>query len=104
MIRIALPDGHQQKHVIGLLAKSGITISGYEPGAIQKEPRANVKGVRVSVIRPQDMPGQVAVGNFDLALTGVDWLVDHLRRFPKSPVAGLLDLGIGVGPHRGGDR
>ena len=95
MIRLALPDGHQQKHVIGLFEKTGIELSGYELGKPDRRPGINLDGVEVTVIRPQDMPAQVALGNFDLALTGVDWLYDHLFRFPKSPVAGLLDLGIG---------
>ena len=41
------------------------------------------------------MPLQVANGNFDLAITGEDWLLDHLYRFPTSPVAKLLDIGFG---------
>ncbi|MCX6008509.1 MAG: ATP phosphoribosyltransferase, partial [Chloroflexi bacterium] len=45
--------------------------------------------------RPQDMPLQVANGNFDLAITGKDWLLDHLCRFPSSPVVELADLGFG---------
>ena len=40
----------------------------------------------VKVIRPQDMPLQVANGNFDLAITGRDWLTEHLDQFPSSPV------------------
>ena len=46
----------------------------------------------VKVIRPQDMPLQVANGNFDLAITGRDWLTDHLAQFPSSPVKEVLDL------------
>jgi ATP phosphoribosyltransferase len=42
------------------------------------------------------MPLQVANGNFDLAITGRDWLLDHLYRFPSSPVKKLLDLGFGM--------
>jgi ATP phosphoribosyltransferase len=38
---------------------------------------------------------QVACGNFDLAITGQDWLYDHLYRFPSSPVKEILDLGFG---------
>jgi len=37
----------------------------------------------------------VANGNFDLAITGKDWLLEHLYRFPSSPVKELLDLGFG---------
>ncbi|MFC1914573.1 ATP phosphoribosyltransferase, partial [Chloroflexota bacterium] len=47
------------------------------------------------VIRPQDMPLQVASGNFDLAITGRDWIKEHLYQFPSSPVQNLLDLNFG---------
>lgn len=95
MIRLALPDGHQQKHVIGLFEKTGIRLKGYDRGAPQTRPEINIDGISITVIRPQDMPTQVAVGNFDIAFTGVDWLFDHNAKFPKSPVEGLLDLGVG---------
>jgi ATP phosphoribosyltransferase len=49
----------------------------------------------IKVIRPQDMPLQVANGNFDLAITGRDWLMEHLYQFPSSPVTELLDLKLG---------
>ena len=49
----------------------------------------------IKVIRPQDMPLQVANDNFDLAITGIDWVTDHLDLFPSSPVQALLDLKLG---------
>jgi ATP phosphoribosyltransferase len=41
------------------------------------------------------MPQQVAVGHFDLAITGRDWLLDHRYRFPESPVEEVVDLRVG---------
>jgi len=38
----------------------------------------------------------VANGNFDLAITGEDWLREHLYRFPSSPVKKLFALGFGT--------
>ena len=35
----------------------------------------------------------VATGQFDLAVTGVDTLTEHLSRFPASPVEMAVDLG-----------
>ena len=52
-------------------------------------------GFFIKVIRPQDMPLQVANGNFDLAITGRDWLTDHLYQFPTSPAKELMDLKYG---------
>jgi len=37
----------------------------------------------------------VANGNFDLAITGRDWLREHIYQFPSSPVIELSDLGFG---------
>jgi ATP phosphoribosyltransferase len=38
------------------------------------------------------MPQLVASGSFDLAITGVDWLKEHLAKFPSSPVSMAVDL------------
>jgi ATP phosphoribosyltransferase len=50
--------------------------------------------VVIKVIRPQDMPLQVANDSFDLAITGIDWLTDHLDVFPSSPVQPLVDFKV----------
>jgi len=92
-IWLALPDGHQQKPTLEFLGKAGIRVEGQF--AESRRPIISLEGVKVKVIRPQDMPLQVANGNFDLAITGKDWLYDHLYRFPSSPVKEILDLGFG---------
>jgi ATP phosphoribosyltransferase len=95
LVSLALPDGHQQRHVVAFLNRAGLKIEGYNVGKASTRPRIDIDGVAVKVIRPQDMPLQVANGNFDLAITGRDWLRDHLYRFPSSPVDEVLDLGFG---------
>ena len=92
-LRLALPDGHQRKPTIEFLDRAGIDTSEY--AAQSRRPILGLDGVVAKVIRPQDMPLQVANDNFDLAVTGRDWLRDHLSRFPTSPVRELLDLGFG---------
>ncbi|MFC1892605.1 ATP phosphoribosyltransferase [Chloroflexota bacterium] len=92
---LALPDGHQQLPTVDLLGKAGIQITDYPSPAGNRRPGINLDGVKAKVIRPQDMPLQVANGNFDLAITGRDWLREHLYQFPSSPVAELLDLKFG---------
>ncbi len=91
-LRLALPDGHAQSHTIAALRASGLHVAGYDEGAVVRRPSIDVDGVDVKVIRPQDMPQQVAIGQFDLAVTGRDWLFDHLVRFPSSPVEEVVDL------------
>ncbi|MDE3094614.1 MAG: ATP phosphoribosyltransferase [Chloroflexota bacterium] len=93
VLRLALPDGHQQPDAVAVLDAAGIRVRGYDEGNIVRRPQIDVDGVEVKVIRPQDMAQQVALGQFDLAITGRDWLFDHLVRFPSSPVEQVVDLG-----------
>ncbi len=95
MVWLALPDGHQQKPTIELLKRAGIKMDDYPSATGNRRPTSSLPGVMIKVIRPQDMPLQVANGNFDLALTGRDWLTEHLGQFPSSPVTELLDLKSG---------
>jgi len=95
IVRLALPDGHQQLPTLHLLTKAGIQVDDYPSVVGNRRPTTNLDGVMVKVIRPQDMPLQVANGNFDLAVTGRDWLTEHLYQFPSSPVRELLDLKFG---------
>lgn len=92
MVRLALPDGHQQKHAVELLSRAGVNMLDYPSETGNRRPDTDLEGVSIKVIRPQDMPLQVANGSFDLAITGKDWVLDHLYQFPSSPVAELLDL------------
>lgn len=91
-LRIAVPDGHAHRHTVEALAEAGIEFVGYDSKTTVRRPVANVEGIEVKVIRPQDMPQAVALGQFDLALTGRDWLNAHQSAFPSSPVVELADL------------
>jgi len=95
VVWFALPDGHQQEHTSRLLAKAGIPVDDYPSATGNRRPTTTISGVAIKVIRPQDMPLQVANGNFDLAITGRDWLMEHLYQFPSSPVQELIDLKLG---------
>ena len=95
LVRLALPDGHQQEPVLQLLNKAGIQINDYPSVTGSRRPTIKLDKVTAKVIRPQDMPLQVANGNFDLAITGRDWLREHLYQFPSSPVQELVDLKLG---------
>lgn len=92
---LALADGHQQVHTSAFLEKAGISMDGYSRDDMRRRPSCELDWLSLKVIRPQDMPQQVANGNFDLAITGRDWLLDHLYQFPSSPLTELADLGFG---------
>jgi ATP phosphoribosyltransferase len=92
-VRLALPDGHAQRHTYAALRDAGLVFAGYEEDRCVRRPVSGIEGLELKVIRPQDMPQQVALGHFDLAITGRDWLLDHRYQFPSSPVVEVLDLG-----------
>lgn len=106
-INIAIPDGHQMKHVLKYFDKIGILFEGYQTGALNRRPIMKIKSEKAKkifdkpamisskVIRPQDMPMHVAANNFDIAITGTDWLEEHKLKFPQSPVIVLARLGFG---------
>jgi len=94
-INLALPDGHQQAPTSQFLKRTGLNLQGYSEEVLNRRPSADLSWLGIKVIRPQDMPLQVANGNFDLAITGEDWLREHLCRFPSSPVKKLFPLGFG---------
>ncbi len=93
VLRLALPDGHQQPDAVAVIEAAGVRVRGYDEGNIVRRPQIDIEGVEVKVIRPQNMTQQVALGQFDLAITGRDWVFDHLVRFPSSPVEQVVDLG-----------
>ena len=95
-INLALPDGHQQAPTSQLLKRAGLVLQGYSEEVVSRRPSADLGWLGIKVIRPQDMPLQVANSHFDLAITGEDWLLEHLCRFPSSPVKKLFALGFGT--------
>ncbi len=92
VLRLALPDGHAQRHTYAAFADAGLEFEGYGERDFVRRPASPIAGVEVKVIRPQDMPALVAMGAFDLAVSGVDRLREHLAFFPRSPVEMALDL------------
>lgn len=93
VVRMAVPDGHAQRHTPACLAEAGLVFDGYDEKAFVRRPQSNVPGLEVKVVRPQDMPQLVAMGMFDIAISGRDLLHEHVSKFPASPVEMAVDLG-----------
>lgn len=91
-LRMAVPDGHQQRHVAGALKDAGIEFGGYDESGFVRRPESGIDGLDVKVVRPHDMPQLIALGEFDIAITGRDCLLEHLYSFPSSPVEEVADL------------
>ena len=93
VVRIAVPDGHAQRHTPACLAAAGLSFEGYDEGGFVRRPASSIAGLEVKVVRPQDMPQLVAMGVFDIGISGRDLLWEHQCRFPGSPVEMAVDLG-----------
>ena len=97
-LNFALPDGHMMAHVLPFIKGAGIAFKGYETTHNNQQPILKLitdhakliikepERVTAKIIRPQDMPVHVANGNFDIAITGTDWVDEHLKCFPDSPL------------------
>ena len=81
--------------MVNVLNKANIKIKDYPSNNGNRRPEIDLPGFSVKVIRPQDMPLQVANGKFDIAITGKDWVKEHLYKFPSSPIVELADLKYG---------
>lgn len=101
VVRLAVPDGHAQRHAPGVLRAAGLELEGYDEKAYVRRPTSALDGLTAKVLRPQDMPQLVAMGVFDIGISGRDLLYEHLARFPSSPVEMAIDLGTNryrIGP------
>jgi ATP phosphoribosyltransferase len=101
VVRLAVPDGHAQRHAPGVLRAAGIMLDGYDETAYVRRPATSVDGLTAKVLRPQDMPQLIAMGMFDIGISGRDLLYEHLAKFPSSPVEMAVDLGTNryrIGP------
>jgi ATP phosphoribosyltransferase len=92
VLRLAIPDGHQQKHVHEALQAGGLAFEGYGEKMSVRRPQSGIDGLAVKVVRPHDMPQLVATGDIDIAVTGRDCLNEHLYQFPSSPAYEMIDL------------
>ena len=73
MLRLVLPKGSLEKATLDLFAAADLAVvrsSEVDYRATIDDPRVD----EVRILRPQEIPGYVAEGNFDLGITGRDWI------------------------------
>ena len=74
MLSIALPKGSLEDQTMLLFAQADLEVRkssrAYNPTI--SDPRIG----KVKILRPQEIPGFVAQGSFDLGISGYDWVVE----------------------------
>src|SRR3972149_6480109 len=97
-IKIALPKGKLLPDTAALLEKSGWGMDGYVDGAkIYRLKSSRFPNLMGKIFHERDIPVQVAVGNYDLGICGLDWVEELLAKYPTSAVLKVADLGYGRG-------
>ncbi len=74
MIDIAIPKGSLQNQTLQLFEQAGLQVKRTE-----REYNARIDDPRigkVKILRPQEIPGYVAKGYFDLGISGTDWIME----------------------------
>jgi len=88
MIDIAIPKGSLQNQTLQLFEQAGLEVKRTE-----REYNARIADPRigkVKILRPQEIPGYVAKGYFDLGISGTDWIMES-----GAVVAHVADLNYG---------
>ncbi len=92
MLRLVLPKGSLEKATLDLFAAADLPVwrnTDVDYRATINDPRVS----EVRILRPQEIPGYVAEGLFDLGITGRDWIeetgsdVTSLGELPYSKVS-----------------
>ena len=96
MIRVALPRGDLRAPLAARLRAAGFAVEGYEGGSrAYRFPVEGRQGVLVRVFAEEDIPIQVALGQYDLGITSRAWIDELLARYPLDSLTPLRPLDLG---------
>ena len=97
-IKIALPKGRLLPETNALLKISGWGLDGYhEKARFYRLQSQNFPALTATIFHERDIPIQVAIGNYDLGICGLDWIEELMVKYPSSALVKIRDLGYGNG-------
>ncbi len=95
-IRIALPKGRLLNDTAALTGQAGWELSDYSEGArLYHLSSARFPDLSAKIFHEKDIPIQVAMGNYDLGICGLDWIQELMVKYPASGLVKVKDLGYG---------
>ena len=78
------------------MQQSGWGLSGYHDGGrFYRLKSRRFPDVSIRVFQEKDIPIQVAVGNYDLGICGLDWIEELLVKYPSGALVKVKNLGYG---------
>ncbi|MCL0041416.1 hypothetical protein M1N08_01560 [Dehalococcoidia bacterium] len=94
-IKIALPKGRLLAETASLLRRAGWGLSGYhEKARLYRLKSRKFPNLLAKVFHERDIPIQVAVGNYDLGICGLDWVEELLAKYPSSALVKVKKSGL----------
>ena len=97
-IRIALPKGRLFPTTANLLNGVGLGFEEYGKQTRQYRLKSTEHPcLSAKIFWERDIPIQVAIGNYDLGICGLDWIEELLVRYKDSAVVKLSTLNYGEG-------
>ena len=97
-VRIALPKGKLLNETAAFLEKAGWLLSDYSQTMRNYCLKsAGFPDLQIKVFQEKDIPIQVAIGNYDLGICGLDWIEELTSKYSASAPVRIRDLGYGKG-------
>src|SRR5262245_58224489 len=96
MLKLALPSGDLRAATADALERAGFRCEGYAAGSralrLDVESRSDVVA---RVFREKDIPVQISLDNYHLAVCGEPWVDEFLARHANEGLVRLRPLGFG---------
>ncbi|GAG52229.1 unnamed protein product, partial [marine sediment metagenome] len=97
-IKLALPKGRLLGDTATLLQRAGWGLGGYHEGMrLYHLKSRKFPNLLAKVFQDRDIPIQVAIGNYDLGICGLDWIEELVVGYPSSALFRVRKLGYGDG-------
>ena len=92
-IKIALPKGRLLAETSALLKRAGWGLADYrETARLYRIESGSFPNLSASIFHERDIPIQVAIGNYDLGICGLDWIEELLAKYPSSALLKVKNL------------
>ena len=97
-VKVALPKGRLLEATTTLLQAADWGLEGYDENMRNYRLQSRrFPDVQAKVFNERDIPVQVAIGNYDLGICGLDWVDELSVKFASSALVKLRDLGYEEG-------
>src|SRR4030042_396993 len=95
-VKIALPKGRLLRKTAAMLQKADWRLDEYHSSMGFYRPKSDkFPDLLMRVFHEKDIPIQIAMGNYDLGICGLDWIEELQVKYPFADVVKVKDLLFG---------